>query len=312
MLTTSCSSEDEVPLYRVRPDFEPHVQKFIEEAALRGMEIDFSDTGLSIQFREARDTASSGVCFIGQHRIEIERGDWNQLSMNNKEGLIFHELGHCELGRPHINALLPNGEWKSRMRGAPFTPGEPSPVINYSGRRRDYYVDELFDPSTPEPDWVSISQDYNFVSDDQRDVLYSHEPDTIEFKRSFSLPSGTDWEIELEMSDRETEEFVALIWGEDNNERSFRIGYNRERDFLIVSGEDIWGTIYQIENLDLIQSLEWNKLTVRHIDEVYYIFFNDQFIYWFDSNSQPIGTVQSLKRGDVTHFRNIRVSELVM
>ena len=301
-----------MPPYEVRADFEPHVQKFIEEAALRGQVIDFSDTGLSIQFREERDTASSGVCFIDQHRIEIERRDWNQLSFNNKEGLIFHELGHCELGRGHINNLLANGEWRSRMRGSPFSPGEPSPVINYSGRRRAYYVDELFDPTTPIPDWVNISQEYDFVSDENRDVLYLYDQDTSSFEQFFSLETGADWEIELEMNNEENEEFIALIWGEDNNEESFRIGYDQTSDFLIVSGEEIFGTIFQRENYDLINNREWNKLTVRLIDEVYYIFLNEEFIYWFDNNEQPIGTVQSLDRGEVSQFRNIRVSEILM
>ena len=183
-------------------------------------------------------------------------------------------------------------------------------MINYSGRRRTYYIDELFNTNVPTPDWVKISQEYEEITDDQRELLYFHERDTIEFKRSFSLDGSANWEIEVEMNERETDEFMALIWGQDNNEKSFRIGYNSDRAFLIVSGVDIWGTMYERNEFDLIELAEWNKLTVRHIDQVYYVFFNEQFVYWFDSNGQPIGTVQSLDRGGLYHFRNVKVSRI--
>ncbi len=114
------------------------------------------------------------------------------------------------------------------------------------------------------------------------------------------------------MNNSDTEEFIAVVWGEDNNERSFRIGYNRLHEFVILSGDDIWGLMHEIAEFGLVQNDIYNKLTVRKIDDLYYIFVNEQFVYWFDFNGQPIGMVQSLERGGVNYFRNVRVGELML
>ena len=63
----------------VEPKFQPFVDRFVEEAARRGKDIDFSDTGLSFVFRDAVDRESGGVC-RGNHQIEIEKFYWEDLS----------------------------------------------------------------------------------------------------------------------------------------------------------------------------------------------------------------------------------------
>ena len=308
---TKCGKEEELPSIDVRPDFKPFLDQYIAEAESRGVVADFSQTGLSIQFRPMEEEESAGVCFLGQFRIEIDRSDWNGMAPPEKEGLIFHELGHCHLDRPHLNNLLPNDEWKSRMRGTPFTDDRPT-TVNFTGRRREYYVDELFDVNTPVPNWVNITQEYSFLDNVERNVIYERLPDSVSFMQRLFLPSGANWEIELEMNNYETEELIAIVWGQDNNEKSWRMGYSREKQFIIRSGEDIWGTIFIEDEVEELVNDEYNKLTVRQIDNVCYVFINEKFIYWFDYNGQVIGTFQSLERGSVNHFRNIFVSELLL
>jgi len=312
LLIYSCSSEPGTssPEIDLRPDFIPHVDQYIEEARERGRIVDFASTGLSIKFREEEDEESIGVCFLGQYRIEINRPDWNDFSYNERERLIFHELGHCEIGRGHKNNILINDEWASIMRGVPFEEDVMGPGVNYSGRRRLYYIDELFNPSTPAPEWVNLSQEYEFLDDDNRNVLYEISSDTTHFEHEFGLGSSSDFEIELEMDNRDTDEFIAVIWGENNNDNSFRIGYNKEKAFIVRSGQEIWGTLRFIEDFEFIIQNEYNKLTIRNIDNVYYIFVNEIFVYWFDSDGHSLGTVRSLERGETNHFRNIRISEL--
>ncbi len=310
-LFTMCTKDEEGPLIDVRADFKPFLESYIQEAESRGVKADFSETGLSIQFRPVEDEESAGVCFLGQFRIEIDRSDWNGMAPPEKEGLIFHELGHCHLDRSHLNTLLPNGEWKSRMRGDPFIDDRPV-TVNNSGRRRDYYVDEIFNTNTPVPDWVNITQSYDFINDTQKHVIYEKIPDSISFKERLFLPSGANWEIELEINNFETEEFIGISWGQDNNEKSWRMGYSRENQFIITSGQDQFGTIFFKDDLDELINDEYNELTVRQIDNVCYVFINQSFIYWFDYNRQVIGTFQSIDRGSIDHFRNIRVSELML
>lgn len=46
----------------------------------------------------------AGVCYTwssGYAEIEINKKMWPNLSYDRKLALIFHELGHCELGRGH-------------------------------------------------------------------------------------------------------------------------------------------------------------------------------------------------------------------
>ena len=75
------------------------------------------------------------------------------------EVLIFHELGHCVLGRLHQNDYLPNGDPKSLMIQNELD--QYACVYDLSGDndcnnlfKREYYLDELFDPTTPTPDWA--------------------------------------------------------------------------------------------------------------------------------------------------------------
>jgi len=78
----------------------------------------------------------------------------------NEVTTLFHEFGHCFLNRTHTNEILPNGEWKSLMRGGTL-PNNRSYVINFRGFRKDFYWDELFDPETSTPEWATRSQKLN-------------------------------------------------------------------------------------------------------------------------------------------------------
>ncbi|MDH3650503.1 MAG: putative metallopeptidase, partial [Saprospiraceae bacterium] len=169
VLSASACQKEENGVIDIQPQFQSYVQKFIDEAAKYGQVIDFSDTGLSIQFRDAVDTETGGVC-RGNYQIEIEKFYWDDLTDLQKEGLIFHELGHCELGRGHRNDTLPNGEWASRMRGDPVPEGL-SVVINYSGVRRDYYINELFNEDTVVPEWSLLSAQFDQFGEDEKEVV---------------------------------------------------------------------------------------------------------------------------------------------
>ena len=75
------------------------------------------------------------------------------------EALIFHELGHCILQQLHLTDTLPKGDPKSRMVQGKLTVDSPckfvldDPVNCKNLHKRDYYIDEFFDPNTPVPDW---------------------------------------------------------------------------------------------------------------------------------------------------------------
>lgn len=102
--------------------------------------------------------------------IRLEKDYWMQADSTQKKILLFHEFGHCLLNRNHTNEILPNGEWKSLMRGGSL-PEDRSYVINFRGVRMEYYWDELFYPNTPVPEWATRRQTLNIEAKKFENVI---------------------------------------------------------------------------------------------------------------------------------------------
>ncbi|MCB0688680.1 MAG: hypothetical protein KDC53_19210 [Saprospiraceae bacterium] len=306
-LLFSCQKENG-GVIDIHPKFQIYVDRFIEEAALRGKIIDFSDTGLKIEFRNAVDVETGGVC-RGNHHIEIEKFYWEDLTDADKEGLIFHELGHCELNRRHRNDTLSNGEWASRMRGSPIPEGL-SAVINYSGDRRKYYIDELFDETISEPSWASYRPDYYEIKDSPRSEVFYSDSTTTSFRKDFILDREDNFEIELEVDAFQTISYVGIQFGSSIFDSSFRIVYTAFGKVVIDSGKNLYGTMRDIDRSSAVTS-GYNKITLRKINDRFIVYINEQFIYWFDVPEFYTRVVESFKsrEGDA-HFRNLTINKL--
>ena len=147
-------------VYNVPQEFEPYVQKFITEAKARGHNISINN--LIIQYEDSQSfqyCAASNVISSQNDVQKIIYVKAQQCWQNNTqlETLIFHELGHCILGRDHDMNLMPKGDPRSIMYAGDITLYSPC-VYALSDScnkfyRRTYYLDELFNPSTPVPDW---------------------------------------------------------------------------------------------------------------------------------------------------------------
>ncbi len=304
-LISSCSEE---VVYNVGPDFEPYVQRFISVAKDNGVDIDFSDTGLSIVFRDAVDKETGGVC-RGNHDIEIERFFWNGLTDLEKEGLIFHELGHCELFRGHRNDKLPNGEWASRMRGSPIPDGDNA-VINYTGTRLDYYRTELFNENLPFPEWGSWTFDFDEYTDEQKEMVFE-ATDVAAFNQRLLGLSGGNFEIDVDMSSGTSEGFVGIAFMGNAFETQIRVGFTREEQFFIDSGDQVWGFMFLREKFNGLNR-DRNRLTVRKIESIYQVFLNGRFIYWFDYLTPSGEVVESINTGILGEpfYHSVQVSRL--
>lgn len=161
ILLNSCMKESET-IYKVPEDLQPYIDTFIEEAAIRGHEIEINN--LIIEYGTELGS-SCGICNETSADMNVQKliginpdctFDYNQ----QMEALIFHELGHCILGRSHTDEILPNGAFKSMMAYGYFNFYTPCIYAIGEGEecdftyRRTYYLDELFDESTPIPDWA--------------------------------------------------------------------------------------------------------------------------------------------------------------
>lgn len=91
----------------VQPEFNSYINQFIKQGAFHGKAI--SDEGLTVVFANLQNVALLGTCTPSTITIRINTETWDSLSAVQREILLFHELGHCLLGRPHDNNTLENG-----------------------------------------------------------------------------------------------------------------------------------------------------------------------------------------------------------
>jgi hypothetical protein len=166
MLIFACQKQSVAPtIYNVDKDLESYMKSFIDEAKKRGIEIKAEN--LIMEF----GVASSEICgqftqaaSNGQRTIVIRNVSscWKNAPNENREALVFHELGHGLLGRSHRDDNLPNGAVASIMNSQSSVAYEPcgydiSGDNNVSNcnktSRRSYYIEELFDAKIPIPLW---------------------------------------------------------------------------------------------------------------------------------------------------------------
>jgi hypothetical protein len=150
--TLSCQKQTLEPtVYQIDKDLQPYVTSFAEEAKKRGIEI----TSENLCGKCTKQPSE------GQRTIKIKKDFlcWKGVPNQNKEALVFHELGHCLLGRVHRDDLLPNKADASLMNSNSYGPYQPC-IYAIDGNdcnrtpRRTYYVDELFNEKTSIPDWA--------------------------------------------------------------------------------------------------------------------------------------------------------------
>lgn len=160
VLFGACNKEQET-VYSVPDELQSFIDTLVSEAAERGIALDVSDN-LIIEYGLRTEGVLCGSCvFIGkQRKIEIDSEHKCWSDEVTREALMLHMLGHCVLNRiDHDDDLLPNGDVKSLMNGEVID--QYACIFDLSGDnncnnlyKRDYYLDELFNPDTPAPDWA--------------------------------------------------------------------------------------------------------------------------------------------------------------
>jgi hypothetical protein len=117
----------------VDPALAPYVQRF--EAA-GGLQIRY----LNIHFGSL-PSKEEGLCsHFPSPEVTIDSTAWQGLSEVQREVVVFHELGHCILGRGHLAETLPGGFVASVMFPQ-VSIGIDQP---YYQEHRQAYIDELF------------------------------------------------------------------------------------------------------------------------------------------------------------------------
>ncbi|MBS1508751.1 MAG: hypothetical protein JSS79_19095 [Bacteroidetes bacterium] len=161
ILAVTCKKEESTAPVFEDPTFKTYLDRFVSEANARGFNPDVSL--LRIIYSDTLNYyCGYGVQVAHQVQISTRATCWAQLSDTDKEILMFHELGHAVLGRNHDNAKLANGDYKTMM----FAGSQFGLYVPETPERRKYYLDELFNPSTPPPSWGNIKTTPTIVFSD--------------------------------------------------------------------------------------------------------------------------------------------------
>jgi len=80
--------------------------------------------------------------------IEVDETNWNNSNEGEREEIIFHELGHCVLGRDHDNNII-------EAYGVPKSIMYPYVFWFAFEQHREYYTSELKNSQT---DWTTYFQ----------------------------------------------------------------------------------------------------------------------------------------------------------
>ncbi len=163
LLILSCKKEsNEKFIVDINPEFKPVVDSFVKAATDRNYSITIDN--LIIKYDSALDSrycAASNVISTTNNvqktiLVNAKLKCWQ--NSRQLETLLFHEMGHCLLGRDHIADTLPNGDPKSIMVSGDILLYAPCayPIGNDCNKlyKREYYLDELFNPNTPVPAWA--------------------------------------------------------------------------------------------------------------------------------------------------------------
>ena len=311
-LMLSCKKE-RPKVYTVPSELQSYIDKFEQESGIRG-EVLFIDD-LVVEYGENLEldnVTAAGLCHYETDdtgpRIELDTTSLNwDINEHSREALVFHELGHCILDRPHINTRMKNGNYKSIMKAS----GEPV-FAGFNLFKRDYYIDELFDSNTPEPDWANVPE-YSSVSVLNKTNVFTESfsdnsnqwytagsgqviasinngvyklESTIEDPRFVSkevdIDSNADFEIEMSIKIVQGNEFATCaIWGSSDGSEATEepaklnyYGFNIAEDVILL--DTFTGDYLSLTN-NSIDSNGFNKLTIRRQGEFVYFYVNETF-----------------------------------
>jgi len=141
-LTGGCKEEElATTSVFVDPNLESYFDSFEAAALARGIEVDLTKAGIEALLVPINDGAVIGKCSssASSKKISIDSYYWKTANRLERELVVFHELGHCFLGRDHLDTAKQDGSCTSLMHS-----GLTNCKSNYNSLTRETYLDELF------------------------------------------------------------------------------------------------------------------------------------------------------------------------
>jgi hypothetical protein len=139
------SNEFRSPIIDGDPILVEYVTRFVQDADSVGRTVKLRDLTVVFGVTATPDAPKRiGYCFqnsAGLRQIVIEDKFFYEASDEDKEGLLYHELGHCLLNLPH--------DERCRVRNGnvciePYSLMYPAYLKNVYGPNKPWYIQELF------------------------------------------------------------------------------------------------------------------------------------------------------------------------
>ena len=127
----------------IEKELDMYFSSFEAEALLRGLQFDTEDLVKDAYVESIVKDGVVGQCNSysdGSKTLVIDENYWERSSDDEKEYIIFHELGHCILERSHNDEKDSKGVCTSIMQS-----GLNNCRSQYTEENRDELLDELFD-----------------------------------------------------------------------------------------------------------------------------------------------------------------------
>ena len=134
-----------------------YVELFIQASIATGNPVDASK--ISVEFADnlpsdentPKNSMVVGRCFYADNHIKILKSFWDTAPLSRRKQLMFHELGHCAMYRPHVDeylsimnpALMSDGKFiynETTLTHELFHPLEKGFYVNHWTKE---YVDEV-------------------------------------------------------------------------------------------------------------------------------------------------------------------------
>jgi hypothetical protein len=127
--------------------FQPYIEKFEFHGRREFNDPKFKVGDIPINFGDTTNPDYDGVCLVYSDEtkeIIIRKSWWDRAHPLQREMMVFHELGHCRLGRTHEEETVPVGE--RPLKVSLMNPVIPDSTTYESAR--EGYISELFTYST--------------------------------------------------------------------------------------------------------------------------------------------------------------------
>ena len=285
----SCGGDDDaLKTYSVDPELDSYLQRFLSSAKAHGKNFDLEAEGLIMEFADL-PSPKIGLChFTDPIKVQIDRTFWRETAgkadqESQRENTVFHELGHGLLRRQHVNTKLPDTEWKSIMCGGEQV-DDRGWFLNFTGARKQYYLDELFEPSTQAPAFLQVVEQLPekgaelYRMDLKEPIALSNRENMGVLNGMVDDDFGNDFYLEVEaMMDPSSSSYMGLFVGSENSCSYFDL-YSQGR--VLVANTACYQPFAEVFASESVEG--WGRMGLsRHGDELSF-YVNGTRLYWND------------------------------